>query len=86
MQARICRYVTESHRSPYSKIYTGFVVRNGGRLKGRPGIPLAHRGYEAGRVTTEMQVTSVRAVSLPPATFDVPAGYQLKVVNMGGGE
>ena len=55
-------------------------------LEQMDGIPLAHRGYEAGRVTTEMQVTSVRAVSLPPATFDVPAGYKLKVVNMGAGE
>jgi hypothetical protein len=49
------------------------------------GFPVMTREVLGGKATSETELTAIHQESLPPALFEVPAGYQEKSLNLGGG-
>ena len=47
------------------------------------GLPILTRDFEDGKAASEMRLTLVRKESVPGASFEVPAGYREKKLNLG---
>lgn len=49
------------------------------------GVPILTRDFSGGKATSEMRLTVVRKESVPVASFEVPAGYAEKKLDLPGG-
>jgi hypothetical protein len=47
------------------------------------GVPILTRDFDDGKASSEMRLTLVRKESVPGASFEVPAGYQEKKLELG---
>ncbi|MEJ0037066.1 MAG: DUF4412 domain-containing protein [Gammaproteobacteria bacterium] len=75
-----------------STMMSAFTEKLGGRGGDEPwhdmetlnGVPILTREFDNGKATSEMRMTVVRKESVPAASFEVPAGYAEKKLNIPG--